>query len=82
MDKNPLAMLEKTCETIGLPDTPAKKSQSSPKAKDGSPTNDGKKEEQNGVAKKKDDAAKSPKASAPEKKVSLADKLLTSQFLC
>jgi hypothetical protein len=42
MDKSPLAMLEKTCETIGLPDTPAKKS--SPKNKDTSPT-DGKKKD-------------------------------------
>lgn len=43
MDKSPLAMLEKTCETIGLPDTPAKKS--SPKNKDSSPSNDGKKKD-------------------------------------
>uniref|UniRef100_A0AC34FBT8 C2H2-type domain-containing protein n=1 Tax=Panagrolaimus sp. ES5 TaxID=591445 RepID=A0AC34FBT8_9BILA len=43
MDKSPLAMLEKTCETIGLPDTPAKKA--SPKTKDSSPSNDGKKKD-------------------------------------
>lgn len=43
MDKSPLAMLEKTCETIGLPDTPAKKT--SPKTKDSSPSNDGKKKD-------------------------------------
>lgn len=44
MDKSPLAMLEKTCETIGLPDTPAKKS--SPKSKDTSPSsNENKKNE-------------------------------------
>jgi hypothetical protein len=42
MDKSPLAMLEKTCETIGLPDTPAKKV--SPKTKD-SPSSDGKKKD-------------------------------------
>uniref|UniRef100_A0A7E4ZVQ0 C2H2-type domain-containing protein n=1 Tax=Panagrellus redivivus TaxID=6233 RepID=A0A7E4ZVQ0_PANRE len=36
MDKSPLAMLEKTCETIGLPEAPSKKS--SPKSKDTSPT--------------------------------------------
>jgi len=75
MDKNPLAMLEKTCETIGLPDTPAKKSQNSPKSKDGSPTNgtDAKKDESSHNStsnKKKDDAAKSPKVnSAVEKKI-------------
>ncbi|KAE9553200.1 hypothetical protein FO519_003596 [Halicephalobus sp. NKZ332] len=43
MDKSPLAMLEKTCETIGLPDTPAKKT--SPKSKDISPLNDTKKKD-------------------------------------
>lgn len=43
MDKSPLAMLEKTCETIGLADTPAKKS--SPKSKDTSPSNENKKKD-------------------------------------
>ncbi|GMT24472.1 hypothetical protein PFISCL1PPCAC_15769, partial [Pristionchus fissidentatus] len=41
-DKSPLAMLKKTCETIGLPETPARKcgssSSSSPSDKKGSPS--------------------------------------------
>lgn len=50
MDKSPLAMLEKTCETIGLPDTPAKKA--SPKHKDISPANDSKKKDSESLVNK------------------------------
>ncbi|TMS37625.1 hypothetical protein L596_004521 [Steinernema carpocapsae] len=73
--KSPLAMLAKTCETIGLPDPPAKKL-SSPKSKDCSPASSNasgdKKEDMspNSIKTKKDLDSKSPRSiSVNEKKL-------------
>uniref|UniRef100_A0A1I7YYZ6 C2H2-type domain-containing protein n=1 Tax=Steinernema glaseri TaxID=37863 RepID=A0A1I7YYZ6_9BILA len=73
--KSPLAMLAKTCETIGLPDPPAKKL-SSPKSKDCSPAGSNasgdKKEDMspNSLKSKKDVDSKSPRStSVSDKKV-------------
>ncbi|VDK42062.1 unnamed protein product [Anisakis simplex] len=62
--KSPLAMLAKTCETIGLPDTPNRKSNKDEKSKDNhspnSSSNESKKDELSPVSKKKE-GSKSPR---------------------
>ncbi|VDM38367.1 unnamed protein product [Toxocara canis] len=62
--KSPLAMLAKTCETIGLPDTPNRKSNKDEKSKDShspnSSSGDSKKDELSPVSKKKE-GSKSPR---------------------
>ncbi|KAK0398025.1 hypothetical protein QR680_002393 [Steinernema hermaphroditum] len=74
-NKSPLAMLAKTCETIGLPDPPTKKL-SSPKSKDCSPASSNassdKKDDMspNSIKAKKDVDSKSPRStSVNDKKV-------------
>lgn len=64
--KSPLAMLAKTCETIGLPDTPSRKSNKEEKAKEihspsgSSSSGDSKKDDLSPTSKKKE-GSKSPR---------------------